>query len=732
MEDKFSKNFETDVDQCLWIGSKPEDLVIQKPLFRLKQFKALIKKRFIHTIRNKSLSLAQILIPVSFLAVLEPEQSPALKIKLSDYDHNYAPYSIKGIQTNGILSKLSIVYKNLLITSQNTQTFELTETNKINMCKSDRDSVENYLNCLGRNSFRMLNKQHFIATEFSYFRDKIQITGSFNNQPYHVAPLSLNLITNSLFKYFTNSSQNSITVINNPLPKNPSEILNESSFKSLNNFRIGTALNFGLSFLVASFSMFLIKEKTCGSKHLQFLSGCCPFMFWLSTFIWDFLNYIIPVFFVVLLFMIFNVIQIAGEDRIFYLVSLLILYGLAHIPQTYLFSLLFKVSSSGFSFITAWNIFTSQIGLIIIQILTIPNLGTSQIAGHLEIVFMILFPNFAMGQAIIDLYDNYENLKLCQDASYGCRYEPNPCCRYVKQLKRKKACGDFDCLYWNNDYWSWEKPGLSRYAVSLLFHSFFSRKKNLAFKLNSKEIQNSEVDSDVINNFMVSSLTKYYLNLRAVNQISFGVKFKECFGLLGVNGAGKTSTFKMITGQEDISNGEVFIDKINLASHRNKFQKRLGYCPQIDPLIDQMTVFETIMLFVSLRGIRNELEFSTTLSLINLFDLNEHKNKMCYTLSGGNKRKLSVALALVGSPNVILLDEPTSGMDPRTRRILWNCINKIRIRGKSLILTTHSMEEAEALCTKIAIMVNGEFKCLGSLQHLKNKYGDGFTLLLVT
>lgn len=91
-----------------------------------------------------------------------------------------------------------------------------------------------------------------------------------------------------------------------------------------------------------------------------------------------------------------------------------------------------------------------------------------------------------------------------------------------------------------------------------------------------------------------------------------------------------------------------------------KFRRLIGYCPQSDPLIDQMTVLETLFMFARLRGIKNELVMKTVLSLIKLFDLDEHKNKMCFTLSGGNKRKLSVAIALVGSPNVILLDEPTS------------------------------------------------------------------------
>jgi ATP-binding cassette subfamily A (ABC1) protein 3 len=156
-----------------------------------------------------------------------------------------------------------------------------------------------------------------------------------------------------------------------------------------------------------------------------------------------------------------------------------------------------------------------------------------------------------------------------------------------------------------------------------------------------------------------------------------------------VNGAGKTTTFKMITGNEFFNDGDAFLNHTSLKKDIKKFQRQLGYCPQFDPLIEQMTVLETTVMFARLRGIRPSLIKKTCLSLIHLLTLDEHLDKMCYTLSGGNKRKLSVVISLIGSPLVILLDEPTSGMDPKTRRLLWNCLNTVRNKGKSLILTTH-------------------------------------------
>lgn len=137
-------------------------------------------------------------------------------------------------------------------------------------------------------------------------------------------------------------------------------------------------------------------------------------------------------------------------------------------------------------------------------------------------------------------------------------------------------------------------------------------------------------------------------------------------------------------------------------------------------------------MFARLRGIPEKNIPAVVDAEVRRLDLTKDAKKRCGKYSGGNRRKLSTAIALVGSPPIVFLDEPTTGMDPTTRRNLWDALTKLVQRGKSIVLTSHSMEECEALCTRLAIMVNGQFKCLGSIQHLKNKFGEGLTFSVKT
>ena len=203
-----------------------------------------------------------------------------------------------------------------------------------------------------------------------------------------------------------------------------------------------------------------------------------------------------------------------------------------------------------------------------------------------------------------------------------------------------------------------------------------------------------------------------------------------CFGLLGVSGAGKTTTFKMLTGDEQISSGDAWVKGMSLKSDLRGVYKHIGYCLQFDALVEELTGRETIRILCLIRGVPSKEITALSSKFAVCLNFDEHLDKRVNDYSGGNKRKLSTALALIGKPSVVFLDEPTTGMNPGAKRHLWSVISAYRDLGQTIILTSHSMEECEALCTRLPVMVAGEFKCLGSRQHLKNKFSQGYLLMI--
>lgn len=156
----------------------------------------------------------------------------------------------------------------------------------------------------------------------------------------------------------------------------------------------------------------------------------------------------------------------------------------------------------------------------------------------------------------------------------------------------------------------------------------------------------------------------------------------------------------------------------------------IGYCPQFDAIFDNLTVRQHLQFYAQIKGVREDYREELIDKQINEMDLTVFTHVNAGELSGGNKRKLQCAIALIGNPPIVLLDEPSTGVDPQAKRFMWTIISNISTLRKqsTVVLTTHSMEEAEALCTKMGIMVDGEFKCFGSSQHIKDKYGMGFEI----
>ena len=215
-----------------------------------------------------------------------------------------------------------------------------------------------------------------------------------------------------------------------------------------------------------------------------------------------------------------------------------------------------------------------------------------------------------------------------------------------------------------------------------------------------------------------------------VKNISFTVDYGECFGLLGLNGAGKTTIFKAITEEHAPTHGSIFVNGLNIMKSFDEIKLMFGYCPQFDAIFPYMTVYENLEFYSKIKGVDPAKLENIIKAMIESMTLTKYTNKLAGKLSGGNKRKLSVAISMICNPPIVLLDEPSTGMDPEARRFMWTVIHKLTSKSEAncVIMTTHSMDEAETLCRRMAIMVNGEFVCMGTANYIKDTYGYGYEI----
>ncbi len=211
----------------------------------------------------------------------------------------------------------------------------------------------------------------------------------------------------------------------------------------------------------------------------------------------------------------------------------------------------------------------------------------------------------------------------------------------------------------------------------------------------------------------VKDLVKRYGDFTAVNGISFSVEAGETFGILGPNGAGKTTTLEMIEGLKEISGGSVTVDGKDAARETHAVKSVIGVQLQASSFFDGLNLAELINVFAALYG--REVD---PLELLKEVQLEEKASSRVNELSGGQKQRLSIAIGLVNDPKVLFLDEPTTGLDPQARRNLWDLVVAIKKKGKTVVLTTHYMDEAEVLCDRIAIMDNAKIIALDTVENL--------------
>ncbi|KAM4810632.1 phospholipid-transporting ATPase ABCA1 [Rhinophrynus dorsalis] len=550
----------------------------------------------------------------------------------------------------------------------------------------------------------------------------------FNNKGWHAIGAFLNVMNNAILRSKLREGEDpsayGITAFNHPLNLTKEQLSEVALMTTSVDVLVSICVIFAMSFVPASFVVFLIQERVSKAKHMQCISGVKPVIYWLANFVWDMCNYVVPATLVIVIFICFQQDSYVSSSNLPVLALLLLLYGWSITPLMYPASFLFKIPSTAYVVLTSVNLFigiNGSVATFVLELFT--NNKLNNINDILKSVLLI-FPHFCLGRGLIDMVKNQAMADALE------RFGEN---RFVSPMS-------WDLV--GRNLFAMAVEGVVFFAITLMIqYRFFIKPRPVNAKLPPVLDEDEDVArerqriiseggrSDILE---IKGLTKIYRMKRkpAVDRLCVGIPPGECFGLLGVNGAGKTTTFKMLTGDTDVTAGEAFLKGHSILSNMQEVHQNMGYCPQFDAINELLTGREHLELYALLRGVPEKEVCKVAEWAVRKLGLVKYAEKCAGNYSGGNKRKLSTAIALIGGPPVVFLDEPTTGMDPKARRFLWNTALSVIKEGRSVVLTSHSMEECEALCTRMAIMVNGRFRCLGSVQHLKNKFGDGYTIVV--
>ncbi|XP_022216983.2 phospholipid-transporting ATPase ABCA3-like isoform X2 [Drosophila obscura] len=547
----------------------------------------------------------------------------------------------------------------------------------------------------------------------------------------HSAPLSLNLAFNAMAKALV-GPEASIEVTNAPYKGS-----NAHGYDAIESLIAAICVLLYLSIVLAIFAILVAQEKASQIRMQQQVSGVNMATYWLSHYIADLVLYFV---FSLALILVLHELCHPGD-----MLAILMIIGVAGLPFTYMMACLFRDAGTAVVIITNFNIlFGAVFGFFMALTWGSIDIPLKMLWIRLFYLYPVFTGLFAVAKCFVRKKCNFEQIPFEQFDDLDAGFEPpESLCTPGNTFTADCSC--MDLLDWVEVRYLLISGII--YLLLLIFGEYSKMlwhglkhifgcccKKNVTINdadvaAAAEGISKMSSEDRQEHALVLNRVSKRYCSLAAVRGISFAVKPGVCFGLLGANGAGKTTTFKMIVGDIGMTMGSIHVRGCSLKLRPTAARKHIGYCPQHDTLFDFCTGRQTLRIFLLLRGTRRNLIKEATEKLASEFGFFVHLDKKVKYYSGGTKRKLNAAVAGEGS-SLICLDEPSSGVDPASRRHVWNVLSSLRDKGKAVVLTSHSMEEVEALCTQLAIMVDGQIHCLGSQQRIKNKFAQCLVLKL--
>ncbi|RGP77504.1 ABC transporter [Fusarium longipes] len=480
-------------------------------------------------------------------------------------------------------------------------------------------------------------------------------------------------------------------------------------------------MSIALSVYPAFFALYPSNERRKNVRGLQYSNGVRPFPLWIAYLLFDLI--------IVLLATSIATALWAGVSNIWfhlgYVFLILFLYGMASTLLSYLVSLFTSTQLGTFAWASAGQTLVFVI-YIVAYMSVLTYTPVTKVDSSLRLVTFLVSAFAPIGSALKTLFIATNLFSTaCDDTELttnpsGILYYGGPILYLILQ-----SILLFGLLIWFD-------AGSAGASIRGLLHG----------KKKGPDSDEEQIDEDIISErekvtqnaenehgLRVMHLTKSFRNNTAVDNVTFGIRRGEVFALLGPNGAGKSTTISLIRGdiKPDRNGGDVLVEDISVNKNLAAARANLGVCPQFDA-IDQMTVREHLEFYAKVRGIE-EVEHNVR-AVMQAVGLESFATRMAHALSGGNKRKLSLGIALMGNPSVVLLDEPSSGLDAASKRVMWKTL-EATVPGRSILLTTHSMEEADALAGRAGILAR-RMLALGTPDNLRHRFGDALHIHLVS
>ncbi|XP_064604121.1 cholesterol transporter ABCA5-like [Liolophura sinensis] len=600
-------------------------------------------------------------------------------------------------------------------------------------------------------------RPHHVGVNFSSLTPAAQgydssFTVLYNDTAVHSLPVAIDLLLNGLYgMVLASAPPKHIHTFN--LPWN-----NTETVLTFNNGAFSASIILALAFALipGGFGTLIVREREVKARSQLRVSGVSWVMYWGTSFIFHFLQFSIPAILCIIVVLAAQVPSLSHAGAILCLILLFLLYMPSNTLLSYNLSFLFKKGETAMSVLP--NIFTYASMIPYIAVALLDAMRNSDTAEIIHYVFCVIDPPYLV---------------------FGGIY-------YIDRMHRIQVLTNSELTV--GDYFKWSNKILFVFIMAVIhfvllaYLLLFLEVRSTGgdpmdvFKCGTNSVGSSKIipedngdviegeDSDVaaerqhvdsleyenteeVPVIVVKNVRKEFKSrgkkkknkklcaggdekIKAVVRNStFAVSAGEVFGLLGPNGAGKTTTINMIIAEEGLTKGKIEVAGYNVRSSLSEAFQALGFCPQHDALWDVITLREHLHCYAAIRGVAPKEIPSTANQFIESLKVQDHADKHSKKLSGGTKRKLSYAMSMLGNPRVVLMDEPSTGMDPQSKRFLWDTISSsFKGKDRGAILTTHYMEEADALCSRVAIMVNGQLQCLGPTQHLKDKFGSGYVL----